>query len=289
MDKSQKKSIVRSASRIDHEIIKNIEIKSSNNENIDIRTIFNFDSEGLYLKFHNHLENLKDIFENYSMIGDKTDITNLSLTGYLKFLNDCELIYENQNAYLKKELNRVKSNPNFNNIDDHNKLLETRPTKNLYFNNGNLSHVKSNMSLFNDIPKGKISKNNICIVYKYLCGLRKCENLNNLNNSYRRFEEKQEAQISHRVSDLNEKSHLKSCRDPQLQKMNFPIFLKSFEFLARKIYPNSGQEKAIEQFLDNDLVNILRNKSQTVTVKKNLIDNLLKLRGDEIVIMINFF
>ena len=270
--------MIRSASKIDHEIIKNIEIKSLNHENIDLPNIFNFESEELYLKLKHHFESLKDIFESYAMIGDKTDITNLSLSGYIKFMNDCELIYENQNAFIKKELIRVKSYPNFNQVNQAKNLDDN--------NNNNLSNVKSTANFLHNIPKGKISKNDVCIVFYYVCGLRKAEiqKYNSSLNSSRNFNDVYEQQFSQRTADFSDRSYLKSSREVQLSKMSFPIFLKSFEFLAKKINPNLDAEKAFERFLDVDLANILKTKSETVTLKKNLVDNLINLRGDEIVI-----
>lgn len=282
-EKIQKSSLNRSASKLDHEIIKNIEIKSFNNENIDLKSIFNFESEELYLKLKHHLDSLKDIFESYCMIGDKTDIANISLTGYIKFLNDCELIYENQNAFIKKELIRVKSEAILNPLNESKNFQE-----NIKFNN--LSNVKSMVNIKHNIPKGKISKNDICIVFNYVCGLRKAENpkFNFSLNSSRIFNDSLEHQLSTRTADFTEKSYLNSSRIVPVSKMSFPIFLKSFEFLAKKINPNLDSEKAFECFLDIDLANILKTKTETITLKKNLIDNLLNLRGDDIVI-INFF
>ncbi len=279
-EKLEKLSMVRSASQLDHEIIKIIEIKSINHEQIDVKNIFNFESEELYIKLKVHLESLKDIFESYAMIGDKTDISNISLSGYIKFINDCELIYENQSAFIKKELIRLKFHSNFN---QENELKNLNDSNN--YNNNNLSNVKSNANFLDNIPKGKISKNDICIVFYYVCGLRKAENPNhnsNLNTT-RNYNNVYEQQFFQRSADFTERSHLKSSRQVQLSKMNFPIFLKSFEFLAKKIHPNLDSEKAFESFLDVDLANILKNKAETVTLKKNLVDNLLNLRGDEIV------
>ena len=262
---------------MDHEIIKNIEIKSINNENIDVHSIFNFISEKLNLKLKDNLDSLKDIFESYCMIGDKTDISNLSLSGYIKFLYDCELIYENQNALIKKELTRVKSEANFNQINQSKNYLKKN-------NINNLSNVQSNPNFLQNIPKGKISKNDICIVFNYVCGLRKVENLkHNLSlNTSINLSDTHDYQFSAKTADFTERSHLNSSR-VQLSKMNFPIFLKSFEFLAKKINPNIHSEKAFELFLDVDLDNIIKTRAQTVTLKKNLIDNLLNLRGDDIV------
>lgn len=281
-EKLEKVSLVRSASKLDHEIIKNIEIKSINNENIDVRTIFNFESEELYLKLKHNFDSLKDIFESYAMIGDKTDITNLSLSGYIKFLNDCELIYENQNAFIKKELTRVKSDINF---------YQVNQSKNLDQNNI-LPNVKSHANFLQNIPKGKISKNDICIVFNYVCGLRKAENpkfkSKMITITSRNFNDINEQQFSQKSGDFSERSHHNSNREVQLSKMSFPIFLKSFEFLAKKINPNLDPEKAFEHFLDVDLANILKTKSETITLKKNLVDNLLNLRGDDIVIFLKF-
>lgn len=279
-EKLEKSSLVRSASKLDHQIIKNIELKSINHENIDLKNIFNFESEELYLKLKHNLDSLKDIFESYAMIGDKTDITSLSLSGYIKFLNDCELIYENQNAFIKRELIRVKSDLNYKQINQSKNLDEQN-----YNNNSNLSKVKSTANFLQNIPKGKISKNDICIVFNYVCGLRKAENPkhNSSLNSSRNFNDVYEQQFSAKTADFTQRSFLNSSREVQLSKMSFPIFLKSFEFLARKINSNLDPEKAFERFLDVDLDNMLKTKAETVTLKKNLIDNLLNLRGDEIV------
>jgi hypothetical protein len=207
------------------------------------------------------------------MIGDKTDILNLCLSGYVKFLNDCGLIHENQNAFIKKELNRIRSEPNFNNI-----------INNPNFDNDyiQLSNVKSNANILNAIPKGKISKNDIYIVFNQVCGLKNFENKKR-NQSQVNSNSFVEGEFSKRSIDLSEKCYLNTNREFQLSKMNFPLFLKSFEYLSKKIHWNSFPEKAFELFLDVDLSNILKIKSETITLKKNLIDNLMNLRSEEIV------
>ena len=247
---------------------------------MDIRTIFIFNNEELYEKIQGLTEIFKDIFESYAMIGEKTDTENLSFSGYIKFLSDCELILENQDILHKKGLRRIKSDAKLNlsnsTSTDPNNINNQKNIKSV--------HAKSSVNIFEKIPKGKIKKSDVYIIYNYICGLRNFDSSVKIKNQFDKNKGIiNEFQNCFNVPSLEEKSYLNSNTEVKLLKMNFPIFLKSLEYISRKIRPRLSNEDAFEKFILEDLNNIIKNQTESSTLKKNLIEILLNLRTDEIV------
>lgn len=270
-------------------MLKSIQIKNQKHQSLEITEIFSFNSEETYKKINNILDNLKDIFESYAIIGDKFDYYNLSISGYIKFLTDCELIFENQSAQIKNELSRINSLAYMDLSNNYSPKASERQSRIEDY----LLRAKSSLSRkIENIPKGKLNKNDIYIIFNYICGSRNFDKSEKIKTYF----DKNPGSIKdikncHFVPDLSEKSILKSSREVQVSKMNFTLFLKSFELLAKKIYWQASIEEAIGKFIDIDIAPLINNKSKNKTLKKSIIEKLLSLRADEIVtlLLINLF
>jgi hypothetical protein len=87
------------------------------------------------------------------------------------------------------------------------------------------------------------------------------------------------------VESKNEKlSFVKKCKSLEINKkiankMNFNIFLKSFEILSQKVYPNEEKPTAVELFLKNQIEHLFSNK----TLKQDFSEVYNTLKTEEIV------
>jgi len=67
-------------------------------------------------------------------------------------------------------------------------------------------------------------------------------------------------------------------------KMDFCLFLKSFEYISRKIYPDVNLDHGFNLFLDIDLKNLLeKRKEEIFNDKKKITERWNSLKREEIV------
>lgn len=281
---------------------------------IDLKEIFPFvfqnGNDILYEKISNNLENLKRIFEYYSSIGIKTDVYNIGLSGFLKFALDINIISKKEfdspvkqyNKTSKKELAFTENQSEKNLIilqqvrrNSLNKLkgsgsFDSENQREFYNSNNTINQVNSlaggNHNLDNLNIK-KLLKSDVSLIFHYLSGMKnfdyskKFKNQFDKNSGYNpEFENSQKGPF------YDSKTIMQTDKDLKVMKINFPLFLKSFELFSTKIYKNLNPSEALETFFDTTMRNFLNKRDDNTFSNKNTyLLSLNNLRRNEIVII----
>ena len=146
----------------------------------------------------------------------------------------------------------------------------------------------SNSNFFNGISKSnlkrKILEQEASLIFQSLCGVKNFDNI----KLKQQFNKNSGSPL--RITDNNSNiSFEKSSSFGRTQnsipnKMNFFLFLKSFELLANKIYPEMSIDMSMESLINEKLDTIFKETFDTNTAKRNLLEMLTFLKREEIVI-----
>lgn len=208
----------------------------------------------------------------------------MNFTGFSKFLKDANLIKQTQtNKKRTVDLSisvRSMSNSKFKN-------------NNLTRSQSNLNILKKSPSTFSNVYDGKLSETEISIIFSQICAVN-TSNTNsdkyataNISKNDKSNTFKSNLQSFNKISKNTHKFEKSNCisiqNKPSSNKMNFPLFLKSFEVIALKLHPSDTLDDALIYFFDIDIVNIIKERAENTTSKQNILEVLKYLKRDEIV------
>jgi hypothetical protein len=244
---------------------------SSINEknDLDYRNFLTVTTEEAIERFSSNYDVLKEIFDTYSQIGDKFRNNHMTLSGFTRFLKDCNLIHVS-----------TKAN------SDKNNLVKLPPKYKSHYSKNSSSVI--NRSILKKNINGKVLESDISVVFLDLTGHKNFDSREKIKNHFDRnkgFTPNFNECIS--IPNINKIEHGRKLSSKVVipMKLNFNLFLRSFESLAMKIYPEVPLDEAIIQFFDNNLNAIIKEHSDhnLITVKKNLLEALSYLKREEIV------
>lgn len=251
--------------------IKNIH-QNSNNNNFDLRNVMSIDDE-MFKLLESKIPLLKDIFISYAAKSDKLSFMKLNYSSYLNFLKDSKIIKD-----LSKEIEKIRF--------DYEKDLKTCTS---FSSPSKKSREKGYKKYINDVcnsSSGKLTETDVSIIFQVLTGpknktnnLTKDEKMNKENIEVKLKENKLHNIIIDRKTMINNVT----CYN----KLDFFLFLKSFEILAIKLYPNLELNDAFKQFLINDLKNILDNrKNISILYSEQMISAIKSLKDTKILTIV---
>jgi hypothetical protein len=162
------------------------------------------------------------------------------------------------------------------------------------------SRNSSTSNIKNLVPKkqkinGKIIESDISLIFLNLTGSKNFDNSEKIKNQFNKnkgYSQNIEECLATPNFNKTEFGRKLSSKSIIPMKLNFNLFLKSFESVAQKLYPEVPLDEAICLFFDNNLQDIIREHSDQnfITVKKNLLEALSYLKREEIVnISFNYF
>ena len=221
---------------------------NSKHKKYNLNTLLNVDSEIIAI-INEHINGLSELFHIYSRISDKTTFNRMALSSYVKFLKDADIVFaipdsmrkvynELGNSIMKKTFNvsQIKQyNPKEKSSISLNKITLTDDEK-LYTKNISMIVNSSSSS-----KEDKISESDANVIFNSLTGYK---NFNN-NNKYLSFDKKKEIQNKQNIPS----------------KMDFYLFIKSFELLAVKLYPNQTLNDAFMQLFNLKILPMLPTKT----------------------------
>jgi hypothetical protein len=223
--------------------IKELNENSKKNISSDLKSFLSV-GEGVIKKIESKLENLREIFSNYSKIGDKLNFNKMNITSFLKFLKDCDILYNPSNNFHKEDVNL-----DFFSVRTNSKS----PMKSIFTSSLVLSHNQSLSRNFNTHNKnGKILESDADLIFTILTGNR---NFN--NKSFHKSHFNKNKGFSMDITEPQKSAYLDPSTSFTTNKINIPsrmdfnLFLKSFELLAVKLYPNHQLDEAVRHFLEN--------------------------------------
>lgn len=186
-------------------------------------------------------------------------------------MKDCNLIYDpsNQRAF--------PVNKNSRNVSPTPKKFQT-------------SKSSQRIQTLSTTSNGRLIDNDASIIFHNLCGSKNFNNSEKIKNQFthnKGFTPNIEECVMTKTFDQYYSKN--ATKNPIPFKMNFFLFLKSFEQIARKLHPDLSLDEALINFIDHDIENIIRERSQTTTIKKDLMEALSYVKKNEIVNFILIF
>jgi len=240
-----------------------------NYTDIDCSMIFSFNDEKIISKMNSNLFVLRELFETYSNIGDKMNFYNMTFSAYLKFLKDIDII-ENDRTGNKIIISKISSLRQFSKSPNRMSTVS-----------------KSNSNFFNGISKSnlkrKISEQEVSLIFQTLCGMKNFDNI----KLKQQFNKNSGSPLRITENNINvnfeKSSSFGRTQNSIPNKMNFFLFLKSFELIAHKIYPELSIDNALDSLINDKLEVIFKDTFETYTAKRSLLEMLTFLKREEIV------
>jgi hypothetical protein len=188
----------------------------------------------------------------------------------------------------KDEILKEENNfDNFNENENENFNEKKRQFTEIDYNNNNNNN--NNNSNFNKITKSELS-----LIFHNLSGVKNFDISSRIKSQFDKNKGyNTNFENTFKGKSLESKNLNKADYELKALKMNFTLFMKSFEFIASKIYKDYYILEALDLFFDNNIQKILKSKNTSLSLKKYYEEILGKLRREDIVnnksFKINFF
>ena len=198
-------------------------------------------------KMIDDISTYREIFLNYCGFGEKINYNKLSYTGYVKFLRDCDLIYD---PVIDHEKDRIASivRQKTKSIKNNRSMAGTNRSKTNKFGKSTMRSISSNHKTGAG-KGGRMLESECNILFQNLTGVKNFDKDGEKVFSYtdKRFNK---MYVSTRVPKIGSKSFFEASKETMYGRMDFKLFIKSFETLATKLYGHKDLDRALKTLLD---------------------------------------
>ena len=259
---------------------------------LDIENFLNVNSEVVNM-ISNKLESLNEIFLKYSKINDKLEFNRMSFSSFLQFLKDSNILIgipkTMKNKFRKMAESLMQKSINVSEIKTYNlKYKGSVPCQNIVLTNAEKFYkykisqiLNANNSKDGDFEE-QISIGEAAVIFN---SLTNSKNFPIYTESIKmQFDKNSGINLS--VGDNLSKTRIfdkKLFLENQQNvpgKMDFMLFIKSFELIGTKLYPDETLNTAVVQVLEKKIFPILPKKN-IITANK-LTEIMNKLQNEEI-------
>ena len=259
---------------------------------LDIENFLNVNSEVVNM-ISNKLESLNEIFLKYSKINDKLEFNRMSFSSFLQFLKDSNILIgipkKMKNKFRKMAESLMQKSINVSEIKTYNiKYKGSVPCQNIVLTKAEKFYkykisqiVNANNSKEGDFEE-QISIGEAAVIFN---SLTNSKNFPIYTESIKmQFDKNSGINLS--VGDNLSKTRIfdkKLFLENQQNvpgKMDFMLFIKSFELIGTKLYPDETLNTAVVQVLEKKIFPILPKKN-IITANK-LTEIMNKLQNEEI-------
>ena len=256
---------------IDNNMLKSFNSLSIyNNRNYNLKQLLNLNSNIISL-IEENFEGLSELFLNFSKLNDKLTFNRMSLSAYLKFLKYANIVVkipeEMKKNYLKMGEQIMKKNFNISEIKRFDIKEGSKTCAPLILNETEKDYKNKISQIVNANKKNfdKLSESDASVVFFSLTGTK---NFNNKNLNNCSFDKRNELK-----NQLNIPS-----------KLDFFLFLKSFELISAKLYPNKTLNEAYLELFLNKIIPII--PKDKIINSDNVIQALEKIKNEKIQIFL---
>ena len=267
----------------DEKILKDFNENIRNTEDHELKNLLSV-NDYIYDNFiYSNLDHLKDTFLRYSKLGENINSSRIGISSFMKFLKDCGIFAmenkEGNNNPISKDLFCVTTHPR----TPSKYIIRSKPTKNISkspvfsdnifkkneIDSKNILNIFSNKSNISQVPgisgkkindkkfknssfygpgERKISDSEVNVIYSSLIRLR---NIDNSGKIKHQFDKNLgfslgSSEIS-KFSVIEKKNIFKSGKSISNNKMDFYMFIKSFELIAIKLFPEFKLNMSIQK------------------------------------------
>ena len=227
---------------LDRKLLKEFNGKVRNRLDIKLRSILKVSAEVTAL-IEEKLEVFKEIFLSYSKLGDKLNFNKLSYSGFLKFLKDCDLIHLGN-------LPSNKSSKQLTNCVTPRRVLS--PNRTVFYSPSSNSLKSSQRAASSYIINGRLIESEAFCIFCTLAGYQNFDNSTKIKNHFNQnkgFAPKL-GEVTKDFKMTNSKL-LTTSKSNVPMKMDFNLFIKSFEILGKKLFPTRSLDEAVLHFIEN--------------------------------------
>ena len=261
---------------IDRNIIQNLNIIFENSKEkkiLILQNLLNLKEELIDLIYDN-LDGLIELFFKFSKFNDKINYNYMTLSSYLNFLKSADIIIsvpeEFKNDYLEisnqlkqksMNLGEIKSYDSKNNKEFQCTVLTKNKSEKDYLNKiNNIINTDDNKKV------EKLTESDATLVFYYLTGYK---NYNSKNKIKLQFDKNfgyyyQFGENFEKTFNFDYRNYIKKIKNFP-NKMDFFLFLKSFEIISAKLYPN--------ETLNNAFIKLFKDKLKIILPKEFLIND----------------
>ena len=271
---------------IDNKMIKQFNSLSIyKNKNYNLKEVLNLNNEIISL-IEENIEGLSELFLKFSKLNDKLSFNRMSLSAYIKFLKYANIIVkipdEMKKQYLKMGEQIMKKNFNISEIKRFDIKNGSKTCAPLILNEAEKDYKKKIAQIVNANKKSfdKLSESDASIVFFSLTGTKNFNNKNLKNqfdkNSGFNF---QFGNNNFNTSSFDKKNDLQNQLNIP-SKLDFLLFIKSFEVISAKLYPNKTLNEAFLELFLNKIKPII--PKQFIINSNDVQINLKKINNEKI-------
>lgn len=230
----------------------------------NLRSILSVSNEVIQI-IEEKLEVFKEIFSTYAKIGDKLNFNKLNYTGFLKFLKDCDVIY----------LSSLSSNKSSSQLNPNNSARRPfSPNRNVMSSPSANSLKNSQRAANSNIINGRLIESEAYCVFCNLTGYQNFDNTTKFKNYFnlnKGFAPK--IGESTNSAKLTRSKLLTTTKTNVPLKMDFTLFIKSFELIGKRLYNGKSLDEAVLSFIENVKTVLNQNFKKLIAQKEEELNN----------------
>ena len=266
-----------------------VSFKNKTNPLLDLENFMNVNSEIVQL-ISERLDNLEELFLKYSRINDKLAFNRMSFSSFLKFLKNSDILIgipENLKDKYKLVGERLtQKNINVSEIKIYSlKLKGSVPCKSVVLSNTEKDYKSKIDRIVNASSKSSTGKLSIGEASVIFYSLTNSKNFPLYTQSTKlQFDRNKGMNLNvgdnwSKTSIFDKKLFLENQHNVP-GKMDFILFIKSFELIAAKLYPNNTLNQAVLKLLKTKIFPMLTESD--IINSKDIIDSMNKLEDQDV-------
>lgn len=237
LTKSNFSNIEKIENKEEQRLLKDFNLKKRNRLDNNLRSILSLSNDVIEM-IEDKLDLFKEIFLSYAKIGDKLNFNKLSYSAYLKFLKDCNLIHQNTNT----NSNDLQSSLNSRTFSPTRKILPSCSSNSLK----NSQKIASSYMI-----NGRLIESEAFCIFCTLTGHQNFDNTSKIKNHFN-LNKGYAPKIGEITNDVKmaRSKLLTTSKSNVPLKMDFNLFIKSFELLGKKIFPGKSLDESVITFIE---------------------------------------
>ena len=235
-----------------------------------------------------NIENLSEIFLQYSKIHDKIDYNRMSISSFLQFLKDSNILLvvpdEMKNNFRKLSHKLITRNYNISKVKNFNRTLKYSVScKNIPMTDKEKDYKKNVSQLVNANAakenEDKINVSEASIIFSSLTS--------SYNFPSHKIKIKENFKENIYIGINKDKTFSFDTKREQFKKnipnkMNFILFIKSFELISERLYPEMTLDDAMANLLNKKILPFIKERKINIINSNEMKEALSKMNDHNI-------
>ena len=239
----------------------------------------------------NNIEDFSELFLKYSKIYDKLEYCRMTISSFIQFLKDSNILLvipeEKKNIYRRLSNKIIGRNSNIAELKKFNTSLKYSVScTNLYFTKEEKKYRKNVSKIVNtNNIQNKINIGEASLIFLSLTNYNNFpSNLNRIRTQFDKNTGYKNINISSYMQKTfsfdNKRENFMKKTIPN--KMNIILFIKSFELIAAKLYPEMSLDDAFNNLLNRKIFPFIKGRKIDIIDSEEIKEALAKMNNDKI-------